>query len=256
MYVKIVSNIISKKEETGKAYEIYESAGFKRSTESPRRTLIIDLSHSTEELRKALKPRWRTELNRAGRNKLEYNEGTSDKLYDILIDLYEEMHAHKKFTDVVDAEEFKSIQIDLPRDLKMRLLVCSKDGRNLSASVMSPMGESSHGIIWATNIEGRDLRAAYEVQWKTIEWLKENNYRWYDLGGINPEKVPGPYRFKAGLAGRLGHEVEYMEMHLCNAALSLVTVKISFALMKLYPFLKRSLPSLKKRISNNIKKNQ
>jgi lipid II:glycine glycyltransferase (peptidoglycan interpeptide bridge formation enzyme) len=37
-----------------------------------------------------------------------------------------------------------------------------------------------------------------------IMWLKENGYKWYDLGGINPEENPGTYQFKRGLSGALG----------------------------------------------------
>jgi lipid II:glycine glycyltransferase (peptidoglycan interpeptide bridge formation enzyme) len=34
-----------------------------------------------------------------------------------------------------------------------------------------------------------------------IKWLKEHGFKYYDLGGIDPDINPGVYHFKKGLSG-------------------------------------------------------
>jgi len=46
-----------------------------------------------------------------------------------------------------------------------------------------------------------NLHAAYLVQWKTIEWLKQNGFQYYDLRGGVEGDMPGVKSFKRGLSG-------------------------------------------------------
>jgi len=65
------------------------------------------------------------------------------------------------------------------------------------------------------------------MQWKFIEWLKDNNYALYDLNGINPETNPGTYKFKEGLTGKNGRDVYFMgQYQTCDSALSRLLVDI------------------------------
>jgi lipid II:glycine glycyltransferase (peptidoglycan interpeptide bridge formation enzyme) len=55
--------------------------------------------------------------------------------------------------------------------------------------------------------------------------MKQSGCHYYDLYGINPQKNPGTYVFKAGLAGKTGKDVYYLGRFDCypgatNAALA------------------------------------
>jgi len=191
--------------------KIIESEGFIwQESVSPYRTFIIDLSNSLSELHKGLKPSWRNNLRKSERNELNVIEGDSDHLYEVFLDIYKEMHSFKKFVEFVNVNEIRLIQKDLCDTLKMRIMVCEYKGEPVSAAVTSALGNRGLGILWATNKKGRDLKASFLLQWRVIEWLKSSGYLWYDLGGINPQKVLGTYRFKAGLAGKCGRDVHFI----------------------------------------------
>jgi lipid II:glycine glycyltransferase (peptidoglycan interpeptide bridge formation enzyme) len=83
----------------------------------------------------------------------------------------------------------------------MRILICELDGIPVAGLVASAMGDSAIYLLGATSDNGLNSKGAYLLQWTMIQWLKENGFKWYDLGGIDPEGNPGVYSFKRGLSG-------------------------------------------------------
>jgi lipid II:glycine glycyltransferase (peptidoglycan interpeptide bridge formation enzyme) len=66
-------------------------------------------------------------------------------------------------------------------------------------------------------------KGSYLLQWLMVKWLKEARIRYYNLGGINPEKNPGVYHFKQGFSGR---DVLYMPpLVSCTSMLSAAFAK-------------------------------
>ena len=58
------------------------------------------------------------------------------------------------------------------------------------------------------NIESTtDAEISHSWALESLQRLKELGIRWYNLGGINPDKNPGVYHFKEGLSGE---DVLYM----------------------------------------------
>jgi lipid II:glycine glycyltransferase (peptidoglycan interpeptide bridge formation enzyme) len=68
--------------------------------------------------------------------------------------------------------------------------------------VGSAIGDRGIYLLGATNDQGMKNKGSYLLQWRMIEWLKENGCHWYDLGGIDPDGNPGVYHFKSGLSGK------------------------------------------------------
>jgi lipid II:glycine glycyltransferase (peptidoglycan interpeptide bridge formation enzyme) len=166
------------------------------------RTLRLDLAPPLDQLRKRLNQKWRNCLNSAERNGLTVTVGSDITLYDKFLAAYQRMMARKQFDTTVDAVEFRKMQLELPEPQKMRILLCEKDGNTLNAIVISGMGDSGIYLLGATTEEGLNLKGAYLLQWRAIEWLKQQGCRWYDLGGINPETNPGVFHFKSGMSGQ------------------------------------------------------
>ena len=71
----------------------------------------------------------------------------------------------------------------------------------MAGLVASAMGDSAVYLLGATSDSGLNSKGAFLLQWTWIQWLKENGCESYDLGGIDPERNPGVYHFKSGLAG-------------------------------------------------------
>ena len=165
------------------------------------RTLLLDLAPGLDELRRSLDKKWRNQLSRAENSGLEVISGSGNDEYRVFCGIYQEMRRRKAFETTVDVEEFGRIQEDLAERHRMRILICQDRGMPVAGLVASAMGDSAVYLLGATADKGLNSKGAYLLQWTLIQWLKGQGIRWYDLGGIDPERNPGVYHFKRGLSG-------------------------------------------------------
>lgn len=84
------------------------------------------------------------------------------------------------------------------------VLAVVEDGRGplgyLHVYLAGPTGFFMYGVMLAKHNDG----AGQFLHWQIMVWLRENGYRWYDLGGLpsqNPED--GIFRFKSGFGGMM-----------------------------------------------------
>ena len=173
-------------------------------------TILVDLDPSLDELRKRMKKSWRRTLKKSESFDFTIHEGTKQELYKQFKTIYNEMWQLKRFEQNVDINQFEMMQNDFYECEKMHIIVCHYQGRPVSASILSVMGDTAIGLLAATGHEGRDLNVSYFMEWHTLKWLKQQNVKWYDLHGIDPEKNIGTYRFKAGLGGK---EVKFISQY-------------------------------------------
>jgi hypothetical protein len=89
------------------------------------------------------------------------------------------------------------------------------------------MGDSAIYLLGATSDDGLNAKGAYLLQWTLIQWLKESGFKWYDLGGIDPEGNPGVYSFKRGLSGT--DVSQLTPLVACNSVVSSAIVRVSLA---------------------------
>jgi len=182
-------------------------AAFGRFTSEPLdegntyRTIVLDLSPSLEELRKALDPKWRNKLCGAEKNDLHVAIGNGGDEYRIFCGMYNHMRKRKTFETTVDIEEFGRIQDTLAESQRMQIMICEDKGVPASGLVASAMGDSAIYLFGATSDSGLKSKGAYLLHWTMIQWLKRIGIRWYDLGGIDPDGNPGVYSFKSGFSG-------------------------------------------------------
>ena len=192
-------------------YKIFRYEGYIHNQEfQPERTLIIDLNHEIENLRKGLKQKWRNCLNYAERQSCKIHVGTDNNSFTKFVDIYENLVDRKKFMPSVDIYKFRLIQKDLPKSLKMKILLCSSEENFHSGAIISTIGTTGIYLFGAINENGMKTKGSYLIQWEIVNLLKENKLHWYDLHGINPEKNPGTYRFKSGLSGKNGIDIQFL----------------------------------------------
>jgi lipid II:glycine glycyltransferase (peptidoglycan interpeptide bridge formation enzyme) len=200
--LRILPNIFAGSAES----ELFQAAfrrvsNFEFSGVQGDRTLLLDLSAPIVELRKSLDQKWRNQLNRAEKNGLTIVQGDGPSEYNSFVELYREMWVRKRFETDVSVEDFARIQAALPPAHRMKTLICFQGNAAVAGIVVSAMGNTGIYLLGATSDHGLKAKGAYLLQWAIIKWLKENGFRYYDLGGIDPERNPGVYHFKSGLSG-------------------------------------------------------
>lgn len=186
--------------------ETFRSA-FQRFTAEPivpenaYRTFVLDLAPTLEDLRRRLDAKWRNKLSGAEKNNLAVIAGSGIDEYRKFCTMYEQMRNRKAFETTVDVAEFERIQECLPETQRMRILIAVDKAVPVAGLVASAIGDSAIYLLGATSDEGLKAKGAYLLQWTMMQWLKANGVRWYDLGGIDPERNPGVYQFKRGFSG-------------------------------------------------------
>jgi hypothetical protein len=209
--------------------------------ESSQRTLILDIQPPIEELRKNFKQKWRNCLNRAERNQLELIEGTDDELFADFIGIYRELLQRKQFKEPNDINEFRLIQRELPTKFKMGIFLCRSNGLSSAGAICAAIGETGVYLFGATNDQGMKNKGSYLLQWKAIQWMKNNGCLYYNLNGINPIINPGSYHFKAGVSGKSGKDVHYLGRFDCySGAISAALAHIADLVL---PFMKNIVSS-------------
>jgi hypothetical protein len=175
-----------------------------------KRSLILDLDRSLEELRRTLDKKWRNCLSKAERSSLTLRSGTSLELFDRFVPVYEQMLDRKQLAPSADIQKHRRIQETLPDSLKMRVVLASLEGQACAGAIYSALGDTAVYLFGGTNAVGMRTCASYLVHWEILKALKERGIQHYDLNGIDPELNPGVYHFKAGLAGRAGKQVTFI----------------------------------------------
>lgn len=191
--------------------DILKEEGFSSlGSETRSRTILMDLTPPIEDLRAGMKPHWKRELKVAERCGLELVEGSDEAHFKTFIDIYREMVSRKQFVEPNDINKFKLIQAQLPKPLKMKVLLC-RSSENICAGVIcSAIGKTAVYLFGATSNAGMKSRGSYFLQWKLIEQLRNEGITVYDLNGINPEKNPGTYKFKNDLGGTNGRDACFL----------------------------------------------
>jgi lipid II:glycine glycyltransferase (peptidoglycan interpeptide bridge formation enzyme) len=180
----------------------FDEAGYLPAADPPPyRTFRLDLGPELEGIRKSLDQKWRNQLNRAEKNGLTVESGTSGEEYRTFLGLMRETLERKAFRQNVSYDGFGEIQESLPDRFRMRTWIARLDGIPVCAAVASRIGDRGIYIFGATGEAGLKAKGSYLLQWEIVKWLKTDGARFYDLGGIDPDGNPGVHHFKAGLEG-------------------------------------------------------
>lgn len=188
--------------------EIFEDEGFTvQGRTPPRRTILLDLRPSLDQLQQGLHQKWRYHLNKARKRNFEIVEGEDDALFEQFARIYAEMAARKRLGDLADLDRYRKLQRRLPAGEKMRVFLCRAENEICSGSIVSALGGTGIYLYGATSNRGVKNYSSYLMHWRMLQWVKEQGCTSYDLNGINPEKNPGGFQFKTQLGGTHGRDV-------------------------------------------------
>ncbi len=172
----------------------------KSSDVQPRRTIILDLSVSEQELLRVMHPKTRYNIRLSQRKGVSVRQAKKTEAKQWL-----ELLATTAKRDGFRPHSAQYYQQMLAIDwIKMFFAVWQ--GHILAAGIFSFWGNAVVYLHGASANVHRSVMAPYALHWHLIKLAKESGKRFYDFYGIDERKWPGVTRFKRGFGGQ---EVAY-----------------------------------------------
>ena len=169
-------------------------------------TFAIDLSKSKEELLQNIdKHSGRKNIQRAIKRGITIMEIDDTNLYDYFLLLNES----KESSNPINSNyELFSKMWNILKPYGRGGFLAKKDGIPISGlSFSSLCGHIIEGGVARSSTDKTNVLYSQDlIKWKIIEWGLENNMKWYNLAGFNPEPVSekekGIFRFKKKWGGK------------------------------------------------------
>ncbi len=189
--------------------------GFKPSPHAiqPRRTLIVDLHGSEEEVLARMRQKTRYNIRLAARKGVEVHPWADLQAFGRLI---QQTGARDGFG--VHAPDYYRTAYDLfnPGG-HCELFVAEYQGQPLAALMLFARGSRAWYFYGASTSQERNRMPTYLLQWEAMRWARRRGCREYDLWGIPDADLDvleanftqrrdglwGVYRFKRGFGGRV-----------------------------------------------------
>ncbi len=89
---------------------------------------------------------------------------------------------------------------DFSREASVQLFMANYEGKTLATAIVAFFNNWALYLHGASSSEHRDLMAPHLLHWRIIQQAKAYGCTKYDLWGIDPVKWPGVTRFKQGFA--------------------------------------------------------
>jgi hypothetical protein len=164
-------------------------------------SFLIDLRLPTDDLRRKLDGKWRTDLARGERNAITIRCSEDPADFDRFAPLLDQLQAAKGFRAAQDVGFFRNIAARQRMADHIRIHLAEHEGKVIAGHVGAFSGDTAVYLLGATDAVGRQMRAAYLLQWAAICYAKQRGQRWYDLGGIDEMENPDVFRFKKRMGG-------------------------------------------------------
>ncbi len=176
------------------------------------KTSIIDLSKSEEELFNAIHPTFRYDIRAAEKQKIEYKtfvNPTKSECINLVHDY--NLFAKSKQLPLMNMNRILTIQKSGNIYITKALLQGNEISTHIyifDKNVISLM-TSFHNINFSTD-KLRSEANKY-LHWKDILLFKTRNFKQYDFGGLNLEKLPGVSKFKMNFGGETVENIRFIK---------------------------------------------
>jgi len=169
-----------------------------------RSSLRLDLSPDLEHLFASFRKGTRYEIRRAEREGIQVTIARKETDCSDFVRLYAKMLSQKKF----DGEDPHSLSLRLrwlvEDHRRGGLLLALEDGKLRGGAAIVRSGIRCWYVWGATSKEGKS-GAGHLLQWRAIQWAKEQGCLEYDFGGFREAMSTGPALFKRGFCDRVVH---------------------------------------------------
>jgi len=179
----------------------------------PRRTILVDLSGTEEQVLERMKQKTRYNIHLAERRGVVVNqEDDLDKFYSLM-----KVTGERDGFEVHSREYYRRAYSLFSSVGRCALLIAEYEGRPLAGLIVFYQGRRAWYLYGASNDEERNRMPAYLLQWEAMRWARQHGCDEYDLWGVPDEEEAvleahftdrseglwGVYRFKRGFGGRL-----------------------------------------------------
>lgn len=183
--------------------ECFRAADFNDSPwPPPYQTIVVNIDRPLADIRKTLAQKWRNCLNNAERQKMTVLCGSEPELFEKFEALFNQFTDRKQIALDQGADFYRQLRAKSETDEGYYVALAVVDGQPVAGHLSTMLGDTGVSLLAATGEAGLKCKAAYLLQWHVIAEAHKRGLRWYDLGGIDPQGIPGVYHFKSGLGGR------------------------------------------------------
>jgi lipid II:glycine glycyltransferase (peptidoglycan interpeptide bridge formation enzyme) len=174
----------------------YQLAGHSRPWISAR----LDLSKTEKTLRNSLRNNWAASLKKAEAAGISIECGPEEPLFAQIRREFEELFRAKEFQSTVTPEFLKNFQELADNRQKLWSFTAAHNGRAFGGIALARYGSVCEYLVGAVKDEGKRFNVGQLLLWSAVLKAKEQGYRYFDLGGMDPEGTPkGVLYFKQGL---------------------------------------------------------
>lgn len=179
---------------------IYKS-GFVKRNQVSWSSSYVDLSLDKDNLRRILDGKWRNMLNAAEKSAIGLEVSDSEDDFQWMLERYSELMLKKEFSGI-PVPFLKEMRDCLSALEKPLLLIATHNGQRIACICLILSNRTGTYLLGWNGEDGRRLKANQFLLWNAIIELKNRNYRWFDLGGIDEENTPTIAEFKLGINGQ------------------------------------------------------
>lgn len=167
---------------------------------SAEMTMSLDISQSTEIIKRNFTQSWRKTLKKSLEMSFEIVEVTDPRL---IASLYLEMRAFKSLRakEIYSEIQIKSIMKSFHNSIIV-LGARDKEGNLVAIRGAIFLKDKATDIFAATSDAGRTLMASHAIFMGLINECKKKGCAQYDLNGIDPSNSKGVYNFKKGTGAK------------------------------------------------------
>ncbi|QIG50781.1 peptidoglycan bridge formation glycyltransferase FemA/FemB family protein [Nordella sp. HKS 07] len=176
----------------------------RRQYEDPERYVVNTALNEGAQL-KSLAQKWRYNLRQALANSLDVRMTEAPEDIDAFQKLYVSMMERKDFSSTTPVHLTGQLIANLPDKLKPKLFVAYHEKKLVAGATVGLFGDTAYYMFGASSADALPLKAGYALHWVIVQWLNQNGFQWYDLGGASHE--PGLRQFKKGFVGKAGQIV-------------------------------------------------
>lgn len=174
----------------------------------PRRTIIVDLAGSDDDILARMKQKWRYNIRLSERKGVVVRVGGEQDVATF--------HALMRVTG--ERDQFGIHSLDYYQrawalfapEGRVCLFLASYDGQPLAGLMAFAFNRQAWYMYGASSDEHRELMPNHQLQWRAMQWAREQGCTQYDLWGITDEEPDSPsaalggvQRFKEGFGGEV-----------------------------------------------------
>lgn len=186
--------------------------GWRISTEQIqyRNTVRLDLNKSEQELRDAMKPKWRYNIRLAQKKGVRVEAGSESEL-SMFYQMYAETGARDSFL-IRRFPYYRDVWGTMMRANLAHMLLARVGAETIAGLILFVFAGRAWYFYGASRSAHRDLMPNHILQWEAIRWAKSQGCREYDFWGApdrlsEDEPMYGVYKFKMGFGGEFVERV-------------------------------------------------